>query len=124
MTFKTDMVDDFTDIVLNEDEFAQTVAYTQGSGSAKEILAIFSIVKTEFSRQEHEQQVSKAAMLEISIDATAGIANPAPLDDTVLIDGETWTVVDIEYKGEGGAALKLELFDTKSVGSKRRHNNH
>jgi hypothetical protein len=85
MTAFTDQLDADVTAFLNPDEFGQAVTYTPFGGSP-----VSTVVVTAMGEdlEEGPTSIRAAARLFVSV---ADVPSPA-YKDTVLIDGETWTV--------------------------------
>jgi len=80
--------DDLQSVIFSTEDFAKEAIYTPSGGSPVETAVIFS-------PQEDLDDAQWRAALQASANLwvhSSEVASPAP-NDTVTIDGETWTVV-------------------------------
>ena len=95
MTFQDLINQDRDNVILNKNELAQDVIYTPDGGVNKTITAVLGD-ETELVQKGGRGRLSTRTMqIQISLDATAGIATPNT-DDSVTINGETWAIESIK----------------------------
>jgi len=104
--------------IISAGEVSQSVSYTQGE-TASSINAIIGPESVDPVYDDGEYEIRRR-QITVALDAEIGVANPEK-DDTVTIDGQTWTVDSTPEKGVSGRArLSIVIRSTKS----RHHAEH
>ncbi len=99
MTLATQLAADFVSVMLNTDEFAQSVTYHPDVGDDVVRNAVFDAqLGGEELNSRGRRVFARTGTLHIATDATNGVAAPA-LDDEVTINGEKWDVLSWEPHG-------------------------
>lgn len=102
-------------VLLNTDEFAETVTYAPAGGAAKAIIALVKRGDQAVDLGATGRSIRLATSLTISTDGTGGIAAPALLDG-VTVDGEEYLVVRV-----GGASpVGLCVLDVRRITDRER----
>jgi len=114
MTLKTRIAADVLNTFLNSDEFADDGTYTPYGGEAQSITGVFTEELSETRDGPDGPYDVRTGRLFISTDATSGIASPAK-GDTWTLNGETWTVDEVELQAGSAAELTLILPTRRNV---------
>jgi len=111
MSFKTQMVNDMANCILNTNEFAETVIYTPKGGTAKEIKAVITRRPPEPDDSVSGRVLQDQVEVSIVNDATYGIATVSLGGDTVVFPkyaggaNVTWLVTAVSAQDEGAWRL-------------------
>lgn len=118
MSLKTQMAADFTDIVLNEDEFAESVAYIAPDGTITTCTAAWIPREgiTEYEDEVGRRVRRREGDLYVSGDPSEGIVVPV-VDATVQVGGETYKVAAVGELEAGVWTLALRRMDVIEQGA-------
>lgn len=112
MTFRSQMSTDFNNIILNSDEFAETVSYTPSGSSAVSRKAVIQRENLQPDQVAGGHALGRVAEVWMSKDATLGIATVTKGFDTVSFpvnvggSNVTWRIVDV-LEADDPAAWRL-----------------
>ena len=101
MAFKDKLAVDARNVILNKDEFAETVIYTPKGGSPKSIEGIVSRSQADSNEQDQGRMLHRQCEIWIANDASEGVVSVDKGDDKVSLPpllGQAsvdWRVVDI-----------------------------
>ena len=96
---------------LTAGEGGETVSYSAGGAAAKTITAFINRDPIGLEFYQDGDGEKKIAELEISTDATSGIASPA-IGDTATFDSKTWVVNKVQKESiQAAATLTVMLYE-------------
>ena len=108
MTFADMIKNDRDNVIFNNNELSQDITYTPKGGADKTIRAIPGGESEEPEENNRQRKNIKRMTIMISLDPTLGVANPSNMDK-VTIDGNTWSIVDLQDKNTLTGTINLNL---------------
>lgn len=118
MSLKTQMAADFANVVLNTDEFAESVAYTAPDGTITTCTAMWipREAVTEYEEDIGRRSRRREGDLYVSNDPAEGIALPV-VDAAVQVGGEAYKVAAVGELEAGVWTLLLRRVDVIEQGA-------